>query len=473
MLRLAGTCGSRVARVRGAHGVKARRFAAATFFRHNRVSNDWVRRRRAPRQLHAAHPALIANVCLLHPLCCWSLAIQVVFAPNRGDRPKQFEDPREAPTPQLHAAHEPDCPFCLGNEAMTGDALLTVPAEGRQAVPGGGDWALRVVRNKYPVVSAPEGATDADAAPPSAWDGDEHSLDYLDFPAQVVGRGRHEVVVETPLHNEELCSRSADRLGALALAWRERGRDMRDEAGLRHICVFKNCGEHSGASLYHPHSQVVGLPIVPNEALSRVQHQAHCFRRYGECVGCHELRREEADGSRVVASNELFTAFVPYAAVSPFQVWMVPRRHGHTLLDATDDELDAFADALSVVTRQLDAALGSPSFNLLVHNAPVVSRFVADPQPHAPGLRAANIAESMHWYAEIFPRLGGLAGFEFGSGMFSNSNLPDDNVRARHARFVDMPVRDVRILTTRLCPGRVVTVDRRRCSDLQWPSDQR
>eukprot|EP01094_Clydonella_sp_ATCC50884_P002235 TRINITY_DN11714_c0_g1_i2.p1 TRINITY_DN11714_c0_g1~~TRINITY_DN11714_c0_g1_i2.p1 ORF type:complete len:250 (-),score=72.10 TRINITY_DN11714_c0_g1_i2:32-781(-) len=203
----------------------------------------------------------------------------------------------------------------------------------------------------------------------------------------------------------------------------ERGRAISADPVLQYITYFKNVGQKAGASIRHPHAQVVGLPVVPVSVQARLAHASHYYDKFGKCVNCEAMEEEQAaEDSRIISENEHFLAFVPYAAVSPYQCWIMPKRHSPHFVSMSDDEIHLFAHLLHDVLHRLDITLHQPDYNLVIHSSPFLNGVFSD--HHA-----------RHWYADVFPRLapGGMAGFEFGSGMFSNSSLPESNAAALRA----------------------------------------
>eukprot|EP00471_Norrisiella_sphaerica_P009886 CAMPEP_0184502750 /NCGR_PEP_ID=MMETSP0113_2-20130426/51144_1 /TAXON_ID=91329 /ORGANISM="Norrisiella sphaerica, Strain BC52" /LENGTH=185 /DNA_ID=CAMNT_0026892067 /DNA_START=206 /DNA_END=763 /DNA_ORIENTATION=- len=170
------------------------------------------------------------------------------------------------------------------------------------------------------------------------------------------------------------------------------------------------------------------LPILPidspSNALSEVL-QANVSGEGGNVVS-----------SRLVDVTESFAAFVPFAAISPFYLRIVPRfesAHFHTGL--TDELVPQLAMILRRCLQRLHVALDEPDFNLVVRSAPLPDRGTQ---------RAFNSEATFRWHVTIFPRLGAgaMAGFEFGSGIFSNANLPEDD--AATLRAVDTDKLDLR-----------------------------
>jgi UDPglucose--hexose-1-phosphate uridylyltransferase len=311
----------------------------------------------------------------------------VIIATERAKRPEQFRHGRERkPLP----AFVPDCPFCPGNEAQTPPEQFRLPA-------GGGAWAVRTVPNKYSALRV--------AGAPA-----RHGLGLQKF---IEGVGRHEVIVETPAHNQTLALLPPARVADVLRAYRDRFCAFYADPRVEHVVVFKNHGPTAGTSLEHPHSQIVGTPVVPGQVRVRIEEALRRYDDFGECLYCWTLREELADGARVVLETPSFAAFIPYAALSPYHLWIFPKRHHACFGDATEAELEDLAALLREILRRIALHLDDPDFNFVI-------------QSLSPTQGALKY---FHWYFSIVPRLTTAAGFELGTGMFINVALPEESAR--------------------------------------------
>ncbi len=142
----------------------------------------------------------------------------VIFATGRGKRPDQFE--REQEGERESQQHDPSCPFCAGNEGMLPPLVLEMPGK------GGEGWATRVVPNKFPALT-PKGDT------VRACDGI-----YVTMP----GHGRHEVIIESPYHNEQIGTMSVDQIRIVIETYHRRFVDLMKEHGTMMVLIFRNHG---------------------------------------------------------------------------------------------------------------------------------------------------------------------------------------------------------------------------------------
>ena len=299
----------------------------------------------------------------------------VIVASEAPVRRRDFdldEHPPEADGP---------CPLCEGHEHVAGREILAV----RRGTPADGPgWDLRVVPNRVPVLRVEAGGAG----------GKDGLLEHEP------GLGAHEVVVEAPRHDASWFTMSDDDLTRVLMAWRDRIADLRRDSRMKAALAFKNHGAKAGARLAHPHSQVVAMPRVPPRIDDEVRGAERHHATTGHCVFCDLVTQEVAAGARVVASTPGCVALAPYASRSPFEVWLVPKSHAARFEAASAGDLTAVVVALREVLAQMDAQLGRPAFNAVLHTAPY----------------GAAVEASYHWHLELVPRVLRATGFDIGTG---------------------------------------------------------
>jgi UDPglucose--hexose-1-phosphate uridylyltransferase len=155
--------------------------------------------------------------------------------------------------------------------------------------------------------------------------------------------GYHEVFIEHPHHNQTLALMDTAQISRLISAFRTRYQQIRHDHPIEAIVIFKNHGVKAGTSLEHPHSQLAGLPIVPFQFRMRVDEAIRYFDDHGSCLFCDTITDELHCGDRIITTTEFFTAFIPYAALSPFHIWIFPLRHTSSFEDITDAEIADFS----------------------------------------------------------------------------------------------------------------------------------
>ncbi|MFM2183926.1 MAG: hypothetical protein RJB61_2220 [Actinomycetota bacterium] len=310
----------------------------------------------------------------------------VTIVADRARRPSDFA-PRSA---QVEAGPGRPCPFCPGNEEATLPAL--------ESLDEGGRWKMRVVPNLYP-----------------AFDGDESFSVHHHGPVHVeaAASGIHEVFVYTPDHDGGLHLATDDELGEMMLLLKRRLQQHAATSNIRYTQAIINHGREAGASLAHPHGQLLGLPFVPGEILE----EQRAFTRFeGGCILCATVEAEMVDAKRVVGATEHALTISPYWAGSPFELLIIPRHHDLHITDSADATLTAMGIAIRDSLLALREAHGDVAFNLVVHTAP----------HHYNGV--------YHWHVHLFPKLVTTAGFERGTGVMINIVPPED--AAEHLRKV-------------------------------------
>jgi len=309
----------------------------------------------------------------------------VIYSPSRGKRPSDFRQDRGARKPL--PPRDENCPFCPGNEDHLEKILLEMPNPVR------GTWCTRAIPNKFPAL-VPEGS-----------DSRDRRGIYLAMP----GYGRHEVIIESPVHSQQLARMPPAEVEMLLETYQRRYVDLMREHRNMLAIIFRNHGERAGTSLLHPHSQIIVTGIVPGHIRAREEAAQRHFDQWGRCVYCEILEFEIRDRNRLLLENESFIAFVPFAATVPFETWIVPRRHAADFGSISDGEKADLAQALREVLGRLYERLGDPDYNYVIASS---ARYRAD-EPQ------------LHWYLQIRPRLTTWAGFEIGSGISINPSTPE------------------------------------------------
>jgi UDPglucose--hexose-1-phosphate uridylyltransferase len=310
----------------------------------------------------------------------------VIFAPSRRRRPMDFI-PEVCPVEMPE--YDPDCPFCPGNE----DKLSRVICETRDK--GGQTWSSRVFYNKYPALT-PDG---------------DNSRDQSGIYLERDGFGRHLVIVESPRHNLQMCGMAQNELLVVIDSYHQCHLMLADDPRVMLIMLFKNYGRTAGASLHHPHSQVVASGVVPKFIRDRESEAQRYFDEMGRCVMCDILDFERLDRQRVLFDNKSFMVFIPFAAEVPFELWVVPKRHFADFKDVTQIEKADMAESLEWVMRAFKEKLHCPDYNFAINSC----------------TRYKSEEPQLHWFLIIVPRLTTRAGFEIGSGMCINPSLPEDD----------------------------------------------
>lgn len=339
----------------------------------------------------------------------------VLVATARSMRPKKAEDlaPRDT------RKHVETCPFCRGNEAKTPPELFRMDADD-------GNWAVRLVPNLYPVL------------------GDDRENTNFTFGLQqtIDGYGRHEVFVDHPDHGAAIHEMSASHLEKVFRAYRMRMAQLYEsDPRLKYVLVFKNFGPAAGASIPHTHSQIIAMPVVPENVQAEVINSAEYFRKHHRCIFCAlvdealtfeatiydrasgEIRRKIDVGQYVIERSQHFIAIKPFASRFEWEVHILPLVHQADFLQTPDDWLPDLARIMKRTMARLDSVIGGAQYNFFLHSVPHGGTASNTGVPH--GGPAESHAASYHWHLEVCPRTSIPTGFELGSGLFVNTISPE------------------------------------------------
>jgi UDPglucose--hexose-1-phosphate uridylyltransferase len=303
----------------------------------------------------------------------------VIIAVDRMKRPTDFVRPRPA------EAVPATCFFCPGNEKMTppskasylqeqGKLLCKADADGQPPLT---DWLVRDIPNLFPAVRP----------------GGSESFSTH----RIAAVGVHEVIVETPDHRNQPQVMADDEIRLLFRVYRDRFAAISALPYVKYISLFRNFGKDAGASLSHPHSQIIAVPIVP-EAITEQYN-----RDYTKVIAMEEK------SERLITATEHTVAFAPFAAAFTYETWLFPRRPCRNITELTDVERDDFAIVARDVLARIAKLLSDPPYNYA---------FVQ------------SIDKNLHMHLRIYPKLGIAAGFELNTGVNINSVPPESAAKS-------------------------------------------
>jgi UDPglucose--hexose-1-phosphate uridylyltransferase len=301
----------------------------------------------------------------------------VAISLDRAERPFTFT-PRS-----LAVESDPDrqCPFCPGNEEATPPAL--------EAYDEGGAWQVRVVPNLYPAFSGDLPMVVSHLGPVFT---------------QAPGSGIHEVLILSPDHRTSWADLSEAHAGLVMKAVRDRMQEHSAIPGLRYSQAIVNSGREAGASVEHPHAQLLGMPFVPGHVADEVTG----FSRFeGNCLLCTAARAEEEAAHRVVHADEDSLVVCPYWSGTPYEMLVIPRTHEPHLYRSRTKDVAAAGRAVRIALSALQGRLGDAAYNVVIHTAPFRS------------------ATDFHWHAHLLPKLATTAGFELGTGVLISVVAPE------------------------------------------------
>ncbi len=305
----------------------------------------------------------------------------VLVASGRAKRPQDFV-PKKKPALQSISS----CPF--ESSRINGEEPLAwYPHPKIAGKDSRENWFVQVVSNKYPAL-APH--TDRSCAAP---------YDVGAYKA-MAGVGYHEVIITRP-HARSMGRMTKEEVAVVMRSYRDRYVALDKDPCIAYILVFHNHGPRAGASISHPHSQLIALPIVPPDVQRSFDGSFTFFKRTGKCIHCKILEDELNSGERIVYENDDFVVFAPYASHISFELRVYPKYHDPHFNHISEERIFSCADALSAALRKLYTALKNPDYNFFIHTSP------------------ANIhnGKHYHWHIEILPKTSIPAGLELGTGI--------------------------------------------------------
>ncbi|MFC2107840.1 galactose-1-phosphate uridylyltransferase [Candidatus Bipolaricaulota bacterium] len=331
----------------------------------------------------------------------------VIVAPERDRRPSDFQQKGTRQSDYVPA----DCVFCAGNEDKT------PPEVYRASTSDGNGWHVRVVPNKYPALQ------DYDEL------GRERLAGIYD---RMNGVGAHEVVIETPEHCSEIPDLPEAQVVRIVETYIHRIKSLMDNPRLRHVQLFKNHGKEAGASLLHPHSQIIATPIVPQEVRDSLNIAKDYYERKQRCLFCDVISAELKSGERIVDDCDGFVTWAPYDSRFPFELAIYPKVHSHDFTTMDEVQKIGLARTLIRTTQRLKMLLGDVPYNLVLETTPnPISH------PGKPGYWR-TLQYDYHWRIAVMPKLTRVAGFEWGTGCYINPMPPEE--AAKYLREVEIPM---------------------------------
>jgi len=305
----------------------------------------------------------------------------VVIATGRGKRPDEF----------AHRDHESNdigierCPFENPEASEQEKDVLMYTS-------GDNQWTLRVFPNKYPAFSRGR-------MPKQLGEGPYFSM---------TGTGYHEVIV-TRDHYNQLATMESWQVAEVLDAYQDRYLSLMKKKSVNYIQIFHNHGKESGASLSHPHSQLMAIPVVSPYIQLELTGAERYFRSTRKKVYSVMAEYESETKTRVVYENDAFIAFCPFASRTAFEVWVMPKKSSPYFERLRDQDKFLAAEVLRSALFAIYRGLGDPSYNFYLHTAPCDGR----DYPH------------YGWHIEILPKTSVWAGFELSTGIEISALEPE------------------------------------------------
>ncbi len=311
----------------------------------------------------------------------------VVIASDRGKRPGKKRKFGPAWSPE-EIVDTDNCLFCDPEKSnQEKDVLIYNDSQGK--------WTTRVFPNKYPAFR-----------PLSK----NKKIKHLENDPYFFmdGVGYHELVV-TRDHWRQISDLRKEEVAEVLDAYQTRYLDLMNKKFVRYIEIFHNYGRKAGGSIFHPHSQLMAIPVISPYVNAELRGAESYQKERGECVYCAMIHNEETYRDRVVFQNEDFIAFCPFASRRAYEVWVMPKRHLPYFERITAQEKLSAGEVLRNVLRKIKALLNDVSYNFYLHTSPCDGRDY----------------HHFHWHFEILPKTSIWAGFELSTGIEINAVRPE------------------------------------------------
>ncbi len=301
----------------------------------------------------------------------------IVIAPKRGLRPHEVgASKRRIRAPKKGCVFEnPERPLL---EIRNGD-----------------DWTVRVINNKFPAF------VHRDVCSVVAREGPYAVMD---------GIGHHDVLI-TRSHVQDFPDLPIAHARDLFRAFQDRYLMLMADQCLSYVSMFHNWGTKAGASVYHPHYQMIAIPVIPPDFEHSLKGSMSYYKKHKTCVHCGMIEWERAQKKRIIFENEGAIAFAPFVSRSGFEVRVFPKRHMPFFEHTPDTDLASVVHALHTALRMVKRSLHDPDYNFFIHTPPLMHR---------------KDYSNYHWHIEILPKVNVAAGFELGTGIEINPVDPDD-----------------------------------------------
>lgn len=314
-----------------------------------------------------------------------------VIASERAKRPKMSKV--EADKVNLNIAHDPNCPFCYGNENQTPLEISSYRTDNSQ--PNTRGWKIRVVPNKYPAFARENEFT---------------QQIHEDFFEKTYAYGSTEIIIESPHHSMNPALFDLAQIELLISSYVDRIVDLKQDKNIKYIIPFRNNGKQAGASLAHPHSQLIAIPIIPHDLRDELVNSSAYYEENNKCVFCELIKQEQKENLRIVAETPEFIAICPFASEFSFETWILPKRHNSKFEDITNEEKTSFAKIYKQVMTKIYVGLDDIPYNYFIQSSPVQE----------------DCADFYHWSFRVIPKFSIPAGFELGTNIAINTAIPED-----------------------------------------------
>ncbi len=305
----------------------------------------------------------------------------VLIAAGRAQRPETF-----AKHQRIKENIDPkNCPFC--QEYNIKEKIARKDKKD-------GSWFVISIPNKFPAFSKNK---------------DNKLRELKQGPNRIMdGFGYHEVII-TADHERQITQFSQEEIKMVIDVYQERYLDLMKKKFIKYISIFHNHGREAGASVSHPHSQLMAIPVIDPDLRNSLDGANTFYKKNNKCVYCTMINWDIKDKKRIIYENEKFVVLCPFAPQVSFETRVYPKKHQPYFEKMTDNEKDFFTDALQKALIAIDQKLEDPAYNFYFHTAPC----------------DGGNYDNYHWHLNILPKISVWAGFELGAGIEISTIEPE------------------------------------------------
>jgi len=313
----------------------------------------------------------------------------VLIASERGKRPGAFKVKKR----KIIKTPKSKCPFC---QIETQKKPTLIFSHGKEISLSNGipkNWTTIVIPNKYPAVSPLKKLK-------------EYSEGKLY--KKISATGFHELVI-TRSHDKQIPQFNIEQIKELIDVYQSRYLTLKKSDFVRYVSIFHNYGVEAGASVVHPHSQIITTPLIDSDLNKALETSKKYFSKNKKCLYCEMAKLEKKRKKRIVFENKHFLVLCPFASKVAFQMIISPKKHLSHFENITEKEKISLAQAFKVAFSKFHKVLSDPAYNFYLHTAP------CDGKKH----------NYYHWHWTILPKIAIMAGFEIGTRMEISSIEPE------------------------------------------------
>lgn len=309
----------------------------------------------------------------------------VLFATGRAQRPELVKHKK----PKAKTLPKSKCPF--EDPEKYGNVVVAEYLNKERS-----DWAIKVVKNKYPAVFEGKTCLSQKAGPFNTHE----------------AVGRHEVVIFRE-HDKFLHEFSKEELAETLRVYQERYLTMTDGTCGKYALIFHNHGFRAGASVAHPHSQIISIPVLPPDIKRSINGSEKFYHEHKRRVYDAMIEWERSEKKRIVYENKYFIAFCPFVSKTSYEVRIFPQESHAHFEKMPEEQLVYLGETLLLVLKKIQSALNEPDYNFFIHTAPLDGT-------------AADAHKFYTWHIEVLPKVSTFGAFELGSGIDVNIIDPDE-----------------------------------------------